>query len=205
MCHKSFAPVYNRVQSMLVDDAAQVAQVLLDLEQQNVCYSPHSGHDSPNSLYFQDNRPVVRERSCPTPGSLPHHSAPSDVPPRPARKRRRPTTPLRHSHGHSRSLRTPSPHPLHIPNTHPSAPSILITPSPPQPRGYACISAPPTQDSCCGSRLTLPRVVHHPHRAKADTAVMAVDAERGRRKRGGVLLGRTVLGVGVGGGKKGRG
>jgi hypothetical protein len=152
---------------------------------------------------IQDERTAIRSRSCPPPGPPPHNHAHPDVPARPARKRRRPTTPLRHSHGH-RSLRAPSPHPLHIPNTHPSAPSILITPSAPQPRAYACISAPPVQDSCLGNRLTLPIVAHHPHRAKLDSAAMVMDSERGRRRRG-VLLGRTVLGVGVGSGKKARG
>jgi len=50
MYHRSLAPVYNRVQSMLVDDTVQVTHVLFDLEQRDVRVSLSLGPASHSPL-----------------------------------------------------------------------------------------------------------------------------------------------------------
>jgi hypothetical protein len=142
MCQRTIAPVCKSLQTMLQDDAERVARVLSELE------PPEDGVDCsqdkllPVSLDATNNSNTTSSST----GAIPSERILPPLPPPPlfevcpTRKRRRSSTP-----------------PLVIPSTHPTTPTIVITPcNQPQPCDVAP-SRPPFQDSSFGNRLTLPK------------------------------------------------
>jgi hypothetical protein len=132
MCGRTITPLYKSLQNMLHEDTEHVARLFSDLE----------------PLHDEDFEPCMRLPQSARwtnvgSGRGFNNSIPGDVF-LPDRLRRR----------RSGSL-SDSGHPLIIPSTHASIPTIIITPPYlPQPNGTFC--RVPFQDSSFGNRLTLP-------------------------------------------------
>jgi len=138
MCGRTITPMYKTIHTMLSEDMEHVVQVLSELE-------PPSGNN------FDDNKNCDRSMALlqlPSPSNAisRHPDADArlgDLSPqeRPHRKRRR-------------SSNLIPDHPLIIRSTHPSIPTIIITPCLPQPREISC--RVPYQDSAFRNKLTIP-------------------------------------------------
>ncbi|KAF7969845.1 hypothetical protein HWV62_25840 [Athelia sp. TMB] len=145
----ALAPVCKGVHDMLVGDAEYVEALMADLD-------PGSAEDVDEEGEEQEaessQSPSLGTRSVPLPLVLAsagqrHKREPQFSLPRrphtPHKKRRRPSV---------KQLD----HPLLIPSTHPSAPSILITPCGPAPIPVRAATWVPLQDAAFGMQLAVP-------------------------------------------------
>ncbi|KAJ8509177.1 hypothetical protein ONZ45_g8622 [Pleurotus djamor] len=124
MCGQVISPVYHGIQGMLAEDIETVAMVL----------SQAGAQEEPNFGEPRSTTPAILS-------SGPTHEAANQLPERPRRKRRRSSNVDHHI-------------PLVIPSSHPSTPTIIITPctqEPPLTSGHV-----PYQDNAHGSKLTVP-------------------------------------------------